>query len=803
MKKGSFFKKSDLQVLNPPSFVDHSANIPPVGDQGQIGSCVGWATGYYYKTYQEYEDYGWSVFDRHNIFSPSFVYNHINGGADYGADFDDAFKLLVDNGCANINDFPYTANITLWPSESIYLDAIKYRSQDAYYIDASNQSGINQLRQYISDGHCAVLGIAVYPNFDNIQSFGYVYCSSDVYGSSRGNHAVTIVGYDDNKQTHDGMGAFKLINSWGASWGMTGFFWMSYTAVMDYVISGRVGYYSTPKNHYNPGLIARVKCTGNSRGEIRIKLGIKNSGTELWSKEFFNFNMGINANVPFPANNIVFDMTDGINYIDSSQTRTLFLACTDIVPQNNNTAVITNFSSTNINWGLTSVSTQTPKNIPNTGEEVSVSLGMGPNLASNVGVYSIDLQNNITMGNMIPKITVRNFGTAAQSFPVSVKIYNASNSSLLYTGNSNVTNLPPANNIQVSFSNFNAPAGNLKVVGITSLASDTARNNDTLIKFISVYPQAQVPVLISPSNGANGLLTSVQLYWSKSTGANNYCLQVSPDSLFSTFVYRDSLLTDTTKMVYSLNILSKYFWRVKAMNPANSSTFSSVYNFKTMGLPNVVTLASPINNSQFLTLPVTFKWNKPFEITSIKLPGKGGTDVINKYLIEFTLDTSSLYGYIAKAADDTLLIIDSLNGSSLYYWRVSARNEMGWGQKSVWWKFSTANVGINRLSSEVPAEYKLFNNYPNPFNPSTNIKFSIPLLSSPHAQIGNPLIVLKVYDILGKEIATLVNEKLQPGTYEVPFSINQFPNYPAASGIYFYRFITDKYTATKRMILIK
>jgi hypothetical protein len=128
---------------------------------------------------------------------------------------------------------------------------------------------------------------------------------------------------------------------------------------------------------------------------------------------------------------------------------------------------------------------------------------------------------------------------------------------------------------------------------------------------------------------------------------------------------------------------------------------------------------------------------------------------------------------------------------------------MGWGQKSVWWKFSTANVGINRLSSEVPAEYKLFNNYPNPFNPSTNIKFSIPLLSSPHAQIGNPLIVLKVYDILGKEIATLVNEKLQPGTYEVPFSINQFPNYPAASGIYFYRFITDKYTATKRMILIK
>jgi hypothetical protein len=58
--------------------------------------------------------------------------------------------------------------------------------------------------------------------------------------------------------------------------------------------------------------------------------------------------------------------------------------------------------------------------------------------------------------------------------------------------------------------------------------------------------------------------------------------------------------------------------------------------------------------------------------------------------------------------------------------------------------------------------------------------------------------VLKVYDILGKEISTLVNEKLQPGTYEVTFNASQYP-----SGVYFYRLITDGYNETKRMILLK
>ncbi|MCX6163669.1 MAG: T9SS type A sorting domain-containing protein, partial [Ignavibacteriae bacterium] len=109
----------------------------------------------------------------------------------------------------------------------------------------------------------------------------------------------------------------------------------------------------------------------------------------------------------------------------------------------------------------------------------------------------------------------------------------------------------------------------------------------------------------------------------------------------------------------------------------------------------------------------------------------------------------------------------------------------------------TNTVGINSISNVVPDKYALYQNYPNPFNPTTIIKYQIPPLSSPHALGGDP-VLLKVYDILGKEIATLINEKQSPGLYEVTFDASQYP-----SGIYFYKLETQSYKETKKMLLIK
>jgi hypothetical protein len=105
----------------------------------------------------------------------------------------------------------------------------------------------------------------------------------------------------------------------------------------------------------------------------------------------------------------------------------------------------------------------------------------------------------------------------------------------------------------------------------------------------------------------------------------------------------------------------------------------------------------------------------------------------------------------------------------------------------------TSIVGLQPVSLEVLSEFSLFQNYPNPFNPTTKIKFSIP-----PSKGARGMTLLIIYDILGREIATLVNEQLKPGTYEVEWDGSNY-----TSGVYFYKLITQDYSETKKMVLVK
>ncbi|RPI19031.1 MAG: T9SS C-terminal target domain-containing protein [Ignavibacteriae bacterium] len=104
-------------------------------------------------------------------------------------------------------------------------------------------------------------------------------------------------------------------------------------------------------------------------------------------------------------------------------------------------------------------------------------------------------------------------------------------------------------------------------------------------------------------------------------------------------------------------------------------------------------------------------------------------------------------------------------------------------------------TGIHQSSAEIPELFLLYQNYPNPFNPSTKIKFGIP--SNVIGEMSNVEIV--IYDVIGKEISTIVNEQLNPGTYEIEWNASNSP-----SGVYFYQLITDgNIIGTKRMVLLK
>ena len=105
------------------------------------------------------------------------------------------------------------------------------------------------------------------------------------------------------------------------------------------------------------------------------------------------------------------------------------------------------------------------------------------------------------------------------------------------------------------------------------------------------------------------------------------------------------------------------------------------------------------------------------------------------------------------------------------------------------YELANPSIGIQNISTEVPAAYSLKQNYPNPFNSTSNLKFEI-------SNLGN--VKLVVYDIIGREVQTLVNERLKPGTYETSFD-GSILN----SGVYFYKLTVNGYSQTRRMVMTK
>lgn len=98
-------------------------------------------------------------------------------------------------------------------------------------------------------------------------------------------------------------------------------------------------------------------------------------------------------------------------------------------------------------------------------------------------------------------------------------------------------------------------------------------------------------------------------------------------------------------------------------------------------------------------------------------------------------------------------------------------------------------IGITKNSNSIPLRFQLYQNYPNPFNPVTKIKFDLP--KSSYTKVS-------IYDVLGREIAILINEQLKPGTYEIDWDASYF-----SSGVYFYKLTAGDFSETKKMILIK
>jgi len=157
--------------------------------------------------------------------------------------------------------------------------------------------------------------------------------------------------------------------------------------------------------------------------------------------------------------------------------------------------------------------------------------------------------------------------------------------------------------------------------------------------------------------------------------------------------------------------------------------------------------------------------------------------------------TSSVAGELVNDNGTVVSVINSTGnnpftltapGPGLYRVNAGFKNPNPRRWDSVMVNISLTDVGENSFS---PSEFMLYNNYPNPFNPSTTIRYSIPEAS---------FTSIKIYDALGNQVSSLVNETKTAGTYEVMFNATNL-----SSGIYYYELQAGSFTQTKKMILTK
>ncbi len=362
-------------ATNLPTSVNNSLYLPPIGNQGDVGSCNAWSSTYYVYTYMLNWFRGYPHPTGNYVMNPTFTYNLINNGSDSGSIPEDAMVLISTVGAVPLGDFPlYNASSTsdmpsdylyVWPNETQWKEAIINKAIPAMYnsiwesnifgqyggkiyvVNLSNTTQFNYLKGLLAAGYVAQTAIIVYSNFFNFDTSNDIYAlnSVNIFDEKEGGHAVTIVGYDDNLSTSDGKGAFLMVNSWGTGWGDHGYWWLTYPAAEGKTnswgqqLSQGLAYIYVPEGKVprHPNVYAVFHITYSKRGEIiggtydsstgqieepaGINLGFGEPSSPLWSRWFFNFYIGYYTSASdladyqpyaFPASPIALDLSDGL-----------------------------------------------------------------------------------------------------------------------------------------------------------------------------------------------------------------------------------------------------------------------------------------------------------------------------------------------------------------------------------------------------------------------------------------------------------------------------------------------------------
>ena len=192
-----------------------------------------------------------------------------------------------------------------------------------------------------------------------------------------------------------------------------------------------------------------------------------------------------------------------------------------------------------------------------------------------------------------------------------------------------------------------------------------------------------------------------------------------------------------------------------------------------------ITLSSPSNGLSNVSTTPVLKWNLSCEVENIDLRIARDPDFAEVVHSQSITPQDTQYQ----------VPVNILSINTTYFWQVRVRNTGSIGTYTPAWSFSTTPVGISSIGSILPEKFELLQNYPNPFNPKTRIKFDVPKTSS---------VTIKIIDLSGKEVMTVVNSVLEAGSYEALIEAAHL-----ASGTYFCRMESGSFRKTRKILLIK
>jgi choice-of-anchor B domain-containing protein len=299
----------------------------------------------------------------------------------------------------------------------------------------------------------------------------------------------------------------------------------------------------------------------------------------------------------------------------------------------------------------------------------------------------------------------------------------------------------------------------------------------------SALAARQNTALLAPANGVTLTApTNITFRWSRaaniSADPHYYMLRIFGSGFDTTFRANDTTATFTA--INRLDSGTTYTWTVTTRDEFTSKLSQESFQF-TYDPPLPIVLQS-FSGRYVGGGRVRLNWRTLSEIENYGFEVQKSRNATNSFN---TIPNSFIPGYGTTNEPHDYSFTDSGAATGLWYYRLKQINQSG-----TFWLSEPISVTVTLVGDPTkPTDYALLQNYPNPFNPTTDFGFRI---------VDFGLVALKVFDIFGKEVATVVNETMQPGNYRLKFDGSNL-----ASGVYFYKLQAGRFTATRKMVLAK